>query len=115
MPRRSAQFISNRAITGLLPVAAAVLLMAPCLAAQQSPPAEPPYVGRFLVYAGYMFLDSPKINLFEPGVHLQAGMRWSRHISVGFDYSRGTGNTSIGLSQATTALQNQLGAILAQL
>lgn len=74
---------------------------------------EQQYVGRFLIYAGYMFLDSPKINLFEPGIHIQAGMRWSRHISVGFDYSRGTGNTSIGLMQATPALQAEINPILA--
>ena len=62
-----------------------------------------------------MFLDSPKINLFEPGIHVQAGMRWSRHISLGFDYSRGTGNTRIGLSQATTALQNRFGPLVTEL
>lgn len=78
-----------------------------------SPQPDPQYVGRFLIYAGYMFLDSPKINLFEPGVHIQAGMRWSRHISVGFDYSRGTGDTSIGINQATPALQAKLDPILA--
>jgi len=80
---------------------------------QPPPPAGDQYVGRFLVYAGYMFLDSPKINLFEPGIHIQAGMRWSRHISVGFDYSHSSGSTSIGLSQATPALQKQFDPILA--
>jgi len=81
----------------------------------QTPPPEPPYVGHFLIYTGFMFLDSPKISLFEPGIHVQAGMRWSRHISVGFDYSRGTGNTSIALSQATTALQKTYDPILTAL
>ncbi|MGA3041557.1 MAG: hypothetical protein ABSF54_12295 [Bryobacteraceae bacterium] len=100
--------------------ATALLLIAPCLFAQQTPPAEPAegqqqYVGRFLVYTGFMFLDSPKISLFEPGFHFQAGMRWSRHISLGFDYSRGTGPTTVGLNQATTAIQNQFGPILQQL
>jgi hypothetical protein len=78
------------------------------------PPAEQQYVGRFLVYAGYMYLDSPKISLLEPGVHIQAGMRWSRHISLGFDYSRGTGTTVIGLNQATTALQNRFGPLVTE-
>jgi hypothetical protein len=99
-----------------------LLLGIPCAFAQDAPPPTQPaatpqpeqqYVGRFLVYAGYMFLDSPKIKLFEPGVHIQAGMRWSRHISVGFDYSRGSGTTQVGLNQATTAIQNQFGPILA--
>jgi len=93
--------------------------MAPGLFAQPAPaaeqPAEQPYVGRFLVYTGFMFLDSPKISLFEPGIHIQAGIRWSRHISLGFDYSRGTGPTTVGLNQATAAIQNQFGPILQQL
>jgi hypothetical protein len=49
----------------------------------------------------------------EPGIHLQAGMRWSRHISMGFDYSRGTGDTTIPISLATTALQNEINPLIA--
>jgi len=112
------QRLTQSVLKGLL-VGASLLL--PAFAQQAAtqpstttaPAPEEQYVGRFLIYTGFMFLDSPKISLFEPGVHVQAGMRWSRHISVGFDYSRGTGNTSIGLSQATTALQNEFGPILA--
>jgi hypothetical protein len=118
MPQKSATN-PHGPIARLIPFTASLLLMAPCLIAQQpSPaeqPAEQPYVGRFLVYTGFMFLDSPKISLFEPGIHVQAGMRWSRHISLGFDYSRGTGNTRIGLSQATTALQNRFGPLVTEL
>src|ERR1022692_1356881 len=118
MPQKSATS-SHRPITRLILFTASLLLMAACLIAQQPPPAEQPaeqpYVGQFLVYTGYMYLDSPKISLAEPGIHVQAGMRWSRHISVGFDYSRGTGNTAIGLNQATTALQNRFGPIVSGL
>ncbi len=118
MPQKSATS-SHRPITRLILFTASLLLMAACLIAQQPPPAEQPaeqpYVGHFLVYTGYMYLDSPKISLAEPGIHVQAGMRWSRHISVGFDYSRGTGNTAIGLNQATTALQNRFGPIVSGL
>jgi hypothetical protein len=93
----------------------AIFLAAPATFAQQPPPpAEEQYVGRFLVYTGFMFLDSPKISLFEPGIHVQAGVRWSRHVSLGFDYSRGTGTTRIGLNQATTALQNEFDPLLAE-
>jgi hypothetical protein len=42
-------------------------------------------------------------------------MRWSRHVSLGFDYSRGTGPTTIGLDQATPALQNRFGPVIQQL
>lgn len=107
---------SRRSINRLISHTAWLILMVPCLIAQDAAPAnqpaEPPYVGRFLIYTGFMFLDSPKISLFEPGIHIQAGMRWSRHISVGFDYSRGTGDTLIGLNQATPALQSQFGPLV---
>ncbi|MFL6463919.1 MAG: hypothetical protein ACJ73N_05870 [Bryobacteraceae bacterium] len=33
------------------------------------------YVGRFDVYGGFMYLESPYINLAERGFHLQAGVR----------------------------------------
>jgi len=80
-----------------------------------SPEQAPPYVGRFVIYAGYMDLNSPNIDLNETGVHIQAGMRWSRHISVGFDYSRGTGSTTIGLDKATDDLQNLVNPLIAGL
>ena len=66
------------------------------------------YVGKFLVYSGFMYLDSPYIKLGETGYHFQAGMRYSRHVSLGFDYSRGTGDTSLTAEVATNALQQQL-------
>jgi hypothetical protein len=122
MPRKPNNTRSRRLAEGLMLLASALLPAVPSAFGQQQqqqpqqpPAAEEQYVGRFLIYTGYMFLNSPKISLFEPGIHVQAGMRWSRHISVGFDYSHGTGNTSIGLSQATTALQNQLGTLLTEL
>jgi hypothetical protein len=83
----------------------------------QTPPAQAPpimkeeaqpYVGRFLIYSGFMILDSPYIGLNENGVHAQAGLRWSRHISLGLDYSRGTGSTSVGLNLATPTLQKDI-------
>jgi len=119
MPQKSAVCGPNRTKPRLIAFAASLLSMAPCLFAQQpqSPegPAGQSYVGRYLVYTGFMFLDSPKISLFEPGLHIQTGIRWSRHISVGFDYSRGTGPTTVGLNQATTAIQNQFGPYLQEL
>ncbi|HUE23775.1 MAG TPA: hypothetical protein VMQ86_18950 [Bryobacteraceae bacterium] len=118
MPQKSATSRPHRPLARLIPYTASLLLVAPCLIAQQPPPEDQPaqaYVGRFLIYTGFMFLDSPKIDLFEPGIHIQAGMRWSRHISLGFDYSRGTGPTTIGLNQATTALQNRFGPLITEL
>jgi hypothetical protein len=69
-------------------------------------------VGRYEVYAGYLYLDSPSIKLREPGVHIQAGMRAKTWLSLGFDYSRGTGNTALTPNLATTALQQQLNSYL---
>ena len=119
MLQKSAEPSPHRPVTRLIQFAASLLLMAPSLFAQQPPPAgqsaDQPYVGRFLIYTGFMFLDSPKISLFEPGIHIQAGMRWSRHISLGFDYSRGTGPTTVGLNQATPTIQNEFGPLLQQL
>jgi len=119
MPQKSAASSSHRPIAYLIPFTASLLLTAPCLFAQQplsaEQPAGQPYVGRFVVYAGYLDLDSPNISLAETGVHIQAGMRWSRHISVGFDYSRSTGSTTVGLDKATPALQNLVDPLIAEL
>jgi hypothetical protein len=89
-------------------LASTVFLLAPQASAQDQ------YVGQFLVYSGFMYLNSPHISLAEPGIHIQTGMRWSRHISLGFDYSRGTGDTTIGLGLATQSLQNYVKPLLAQ-
>jgi hypothetical protein len=120
MPKKSiATHTARRLAASSTLLASALMCLVPPLSGQQPtpPPAEEQgqYVGHFLIYTGFMFLDSPKINLFEPGIHIQAGMRWSRHISLGFDYSRGTGPTTIGLNQATPALQNEFGPLLAEL
>lgn len=114
----------HKTIKRLMLLASATVLTVPFACGQgqqtQAAPAAAPqtgqqYVGRFEIYTGFMFLDSPKISLFEPGIHVQAGMRWSRHISLGFDYSRGTGDTVIGLNQATTALQSRFDPLIQDL
>lgn len=90
-------------------LATSVLLISSSAFAQQS------YVGRFDAYAGYMYLDSPHIKLAENGFHTQVGTRVTNWLSLGFDYCIGTGNTSINGPLLTPALQQQLGAQLAQL
>jgi hypothetical protein len=73
------------------------------------------YVSRFDAFAGYAFLDSPHIGLFENGFATQFGFRPKTWYSVGFDYSITTGDTSITPNLLTTSLQEQLAASLAEL
>jgi len=73
------------------------------------------YVGRFDAYAGYMYLNSPHISLAENGFHIQTGVRVRRWLSMGFDYSRATGDTVITPDMLLPELQQALGAQLLQL
>ena len=86
-----------------------LLLLSPSAFAQQS------YIGRFDAYAGFMYFDSPHINLAERGFHTQGGVRVRTWVSLGLDYSIDSGHTSLSSDLFTTSLQQQLGAQLAQL
>ena len=95
--------------TLLIVVPIALLLAASPVAAQQS------YVSQFDLFAGYAFLDSPHISLFENGFQVQLGYRLKPWYSLGFDYSRSTGDLMLTPALLPTALQQQLGAELAQM
>ncbi|MCX6624318.1 MAG: hypothetical protein NTY38_25295 [Acidobacteria bacterium] len=86
-----------------------LLLLSTPLFSQQS------YVSRFDVFGGYSFLNSSHINLFEQGIGLQAGVRPFTWCSLGFDYSRTTGNSALSPGMLVTAVQQTLGAQMAQL
>jgi hypothetical protein len=60
-------------------LSAAILLFAAPLHSQQTD------VKQFDVYAGYAFLDTPSVNLFENGVAAQIGFRPKTWLTVGFD------------------------------
>ncbi|HZU26069.1 MAG TPA: hypothetical protein VFA04_11130 [Bryobacteraceae bacterium] len=77
--------------------------------------AEQDYVGRYDAYVGFAYLDSPHISLTEPGVHTQAGVRLRRWVSMGFDFSDSSGDTSLTPVLLPTSLQQQLGAELGEL
>ncbi len=66
------------------------------------------YVTRFDVYGGYAFLNSPAVNLFENGFATQIGVRPKTWLSLGFDYTYGTGNLKLTPSQLLPTLQTQL-------
>ena len=97
---------AHRVVTTLL-----LLTIAPPLA---SVPAlgQQKYVSRYDLFAGYTFLDSPHVNLFENGLHLQAAVRPKTWYSLGVDYSISGGSLSLTPSLLTPALQQQLGAQL---
>ena len=92
----------------VLPALTLVLLASPCFGQQT-------YVTRYDAFAGYTFLDSPAISLFENGFHFQAGVRATHWVSIGFDYSISRGDLTITQSELTTQLQQQLTAQLAPL
>ena len=73
------------------------------------------YVTRYDLFAGYAFLDSPKIGLFEHGVQVQAGFRPRTWMSLGFDYSHSSGDLAITPDLLPTNLQQLLAGQLAQL
>ena len=53
--------------------------------------AQQSYVSRYDVFAGFTDIDSPALGLNEQGFHAQAGMNMRGWLSVGADYSEGTG------------------------
>lgn len=87
-------------------ISLAAVLLTPPLSAQQA------YVARFDAYAGYSFLDSPRVSLFENGFGLQAGVRLRRWVSLGFDYNRVTGDLNLTSDLLLPSLQQSLGAQL---
>src|SRR5579864_4647847 len=93
---------ANRAVL----ILAFFLLLASTALGQQS------YVGRYDVYVGSAYLGSPSINLNETGVHLQVGTQPTHWYSMGFDYTRDTGTTSLEPKMLLMSLQQRLAAQL---
>lgn len=89
-------------------VLAALMLVAPAFCQQT-------YVTRYDAFLGYTYLNSPSIGLAENGFHFQIGVRPRTWYSIGFDYSRAGGDLVVTPDLLPTALQQRLGAQLAQL
>ena len=89
-----------------MPPGGPLLLLAPIAFFWLASPmfGEQEYVTRYDVFAGYAFLDSPHIGLFENGFAFEAGVRPKTWYSVGFDYSRPTGNATLTPDQLPSAL-----------
>jgi len=70
--------------------------------------AQQTYVSRYDVYAGFADIDSPMLGLNEHGFHLQAGMNMRTWLSVGADYSEGTGSQILTPNLLPTATQTTI-------
>ena len=71
------------------------------------------YIGRYDLYAGYMYLNSPGLSLGESGFHTQFGTNPSKWYSMGFDFSTGAGNTSLTTGMMKSSVQEQISQQLA--
>ncbi len=73
------------------------------------------YVGRFDLFNGFTYFDSPSANLEERGYHLQAGVNVRTWLAMGFDYSVVTGNLTLTPNLLKPALASQIAGQLAAL
>src|SRR5262249_25632120 len=77
--------------------------------------AQQTYVTQFDLFAGYSYLNSPRIGLAEHGFETQAGVRAKKWLSFGFDYSISTGDLVLTSDLLVHPLQQSLNAQTAQL
>jgi hypothetical protein len=91
-----------------------VALMAGMLSSGGRAVAQPEYVGRYDVYAGWADLNSPELGLNQSGFNLQVGLNPRRWYSVGFDYTWGNGSELLTPALLSPALQAQIAAAQAQ-
>jgi len=54
---------------------------------------QPNYVGRYDVFGGFSYLESPKLDLQQAGFNTQIGVNLRRWLAFGFDYSIQSGDT----------------------
>jgi hypothetical protein len=72
--------------------------------------AQQEYVGRYDAFAGFSYLDSPKLNLEQRGLNTQVGVNATRWLALGFDYSTQQGNGTLLVPELKPSLQAQLAA-----
>src|SRR5262245_16946205 len=92
-----------------------LILLTALLAAASIGSAQQTYVTRFDAFGGYNYLNSPSINLSEPGSGFQFGFRPRTWYSVGVDYTHSAGDLLLTPNLLPTDLQQRLGAQLGQL
>lgn len=67
-------------------------------------------VQRYDLYAGFAGFETPALNLAQRGFHLQGGENVRTWLSLGFDYSEGSGHNTLTPNLLKQSLQQQLGA-----
>lgn len=77
--------------------------------------AQQDYVGRFDLYNGFTWFDSPSANLEERGYHLQAGVNLRTWLAMGFDYSVVQGTLTLTPNLLKPALASQIDGEIAGL
>ena len=82
-----------------------VLSLSLCALAQKTPQ---DYVGRYDLFAGFSYLDSPKLGLQQNGVNVQAGIHLRRWLVFGADYSVQFGQASLVTADLKPNLQTLL-------
>ncbi|HZU33614.1 MAG TPA: hypothetical protein VFB79_21045 [Candidatus Angelobacter sp.] len=70
--------------------------------------AQQDYVPRYDAFAGFSYLNSPRLNLAERGFDGEFGINLNRWLALGGDYSIFTGHSDIRASDLKPALQAQL-------
>jgi len=74
--------------------------------------AQQDYVSRYDAFAGFSYLDSPKLNLAERGFDGEFGVNLNRWLALGGDYSIFTGHSDIHATDLKPAFQAQLVPLL---
>lgn len=82
------------------------LLLASALAAF----AQQAEIPRFDAYAGFADFETPWLNLNQRGFHTQEGYNWKPWVTLGFDYSEGSGTNQLTTRVLTPPLQQELAA-----
>jgi hypothetical protein len=70
------------------------------------------YVGRYDVFAGFSYLDSPKIKLGQKGFNTQIGYNARRWLALGFDYSTQNGQGTLVPSDLKPAYATQVDGLI---
>ena len=101
--------LSRKIIQTIMPALFATLVLIAALLLPSSKVfGQQEYVSRYNVYAGYAFLDSPHVALFENGVHFQAGVNPKTWCALGFDYSVSARDLTLTPGLLIPTLQQQL-------